>query len=66
VPEDVDLCAHRAPSLLCRLALRRRFALARPWNVRRVVIHGGPNAIIWTHAGQVNHARLDFIADDSS
>ncbi len=25
-------------------------------NVRRVVIEGGPNAIIWTHAGQVNQA----------
>jgi len=31
-------------------------------NVRRVVIEGGPNAIIWTHAGQVNQALLDFIA----
>jgi non-heme chloroperoxidase len=31
-------------------------------NVRRVVIPGGPNAIIWTHAGQVNRALLDFIA----
>jgi non-heme chloroperoxidase len=31
-------------------------------NVRRVVIAGGPNAIIWTHAGQVNQALLDFIA----
>ncbi len=30
-------------------------------NVRRVVIEGGPNAIIWTHAGQVNQALLDFI-----
>ena len=31
-------------------------------NVRRVVIPGGPNAIIWTHADQVNQALLDFIA----
>jgi non-heme chloroperoxidase len=31
-------------------------------NVRRVVIPGGPNAIIWTHAGHVNRALLDFIA----
>jgi non-heme chloroperoxidase len=31
-------------------------------NVRRVVIPGGPNAIIWTHAGHVNQALLDFIA----
>ena len=30
-------------------------------NVRRVVIEGGPNAIIWTHADQVNQALLDFI-----
>jgi non-heme chloroperoxidase len=31
-------------------------------NVRRVVIPAGPNAIIWTHAGHVNRALLDFIA----
>jgi non-heme chloroperoxidase len=30
-------------------------------NVRRVVIEGGPNAIIWTHADRVNQALLDFI-----
>jgi non-heme chloroperoxidase len=30
-------------------------------NIRRVVIEGGPNAIIWTHADQVNRALLDFI-----
>jgi len=30
-------------------------------NVRRIVIDGGPNAIIWTHADQVNQALLDFI-----
>ncbi len=28
-----------------------------------VVIAGGPHAIIWTHADEVNHALLDFIAD---
>ncbi len=30
-------------------------------NARRIVIEGGPNAIIWTHADQVNRALLDFI-----
>ncbi len=35
-------------------------------NVRRVVIQGGPNAIIWTHADQVNRALLDFIVTGAS
>jgi len=30
-------------------------------NARSTVIAGGPHAIIWTHAGQVNQALLDFI-----
>ncbi len=30
-------------------------------DVRRLVIEGGPHAIIWTHADQVNQALLDFI-----
>ena len=30
-------------------------------NARSVVIAGGPHAIIWTHANQVNRALLDFI-----
>jgi non-heme chloroperoxidase len=30
-------------------------------DVRSVVIEGGPHAIIWTHARQVNQALLDFI-----
>jgi non-heme chloroperoxidase len=30
-------------------------------DVYRVVIEGGPHAIIWTHAIQVNQALLDFI-----
>ena len=30
-------------------------------NARSVVIAGGPHAIIWTHADQVNRALLDFI-----
>ena len=30
-------------------------------DVRLVVIEGGPHAIPWTHAGQVNTALLDFI-----
>jgi non-heme chloroperoxidase len=29
--------------------------------VRLVVIEGGPHAIAWTHAGQVNAALLDFL-----
>lgn len=29
-------------------------------DVRHVVIDGGPNAIIWTHADQVNRALLEF------
>jgi len=30
-------------------------------NARSTVIAGGPHAIIWTHAGEVNQALLDFI-----
>jgi non-heme chloroperoxidase len=30
-------------------------------NARSVVITGGPHAIIWTHADEVNQALLDFI-----
>jgi non-heme chloroperoxidase len=30
-------------------------------NARTVVIAGGPHAIIWTHADEVNQAMLDFI-----
>jgi non-heme chloroperoxidase len=30
-------------------------------NARSVVIAGGPHAIIWTHADEVNRALLDFI-----
>ena len=30
-------------------------------NARCVVIAGGPHAIIWTHADEVNQALLDFI-----
>jgi non-heme chloroperoxidase len=30
-------------------------------DVQRVVIEGGPHAIIWTHARQVNQALLDFL-----
>jgi pimeloyl-ACP methyl ester carboxylesterase len=29
--------------------------------VRLIVIEGGPHAIAWTHAGQVNTALLDFL-----
>ena len=31
-------------------------------NARSIVIAGGPHAIIWTHANEVNRALLDFIA----
>jgi non-heme chloroperoxidase len=30
-------------------------------NARSTVIPGGPHAIIWTHADEVNQALLDFI-----
>jgi non-heme chloroperoxidase len=30
-------------------------------NTRSIVIPGGPHAIIWTHADEVNQALLDFI-----
>ena len=30
-------------------------------NTRSTIIAGGPHAIIWTHADEVNQARLDFI-----
>ena len=32
-------------------------------NARSTVIAGGPHAIIWTHADEVNQALLDFIGD---
>jgi pimeloyl-ACP methyl ester carboxylesterase len=35
-------------------------------NVETVVIDGGPHAIAWTHAEQVNTAILDFLRDRSS
>jgi non-heme chloroperoxidase len=31
-------------------------------NVRSTIITGGPHAIIWTHADEVNRALLDFIS----
>jgi non-heme chloroperoxidase len=31
-------------------------------NARSTIITGGPHAIIWTHANEVNQALLDFIA----
>jgi non-heme chloroperoxidase len=31
-------------------------------NARSVIIAGGPHAIIWTHAGEVSDALLDFIS----
>jgi non-heme chloroperoxidase len=31
-------------------------------NARSVIIAGGPHAIIWTHAEEINEALLDFIA----
>ena len=34
-------------------------------NARSVVIAGGPHAIIWTHADEVNRALLDFIGQVS-
>jgi non-heme chloroperoxidase len=30
-------------------------------NARSTIIAGGPHAIIWTHADEVNQALLDFI-----
>lgn len=33
-------------------------------NSRLVVIPGGPHAINWTHADQVNPALLDFLKQD--
>ena len=30
-------------------------------NTRSTVIAGGPHAVIWTHADEVNQALLDFI-----
>jgi hypothetical protein len=30
-------------------------------NPRSIVIAGGPHAIIWTHADEVNQVLLDFI-----
>jgi non-heme chloroperoxidase len=39
--------AHRLPGLIKDMQL--------------VVVEGGPHAILWTHAGQVNTALLDFL-----
>jgi non-heme chloroperoxidase len=33
-------------------------------DVQLVVIEGGPHAIPWTHADQVNRALLDFLGSD--
>jgi non-heme chloroperoxidase len=30
-------------------------------NARSIVITGGPHAVIWTHADEVNQILLDFI-----
>jgi non-heme chloroperoxidase len=30
-------------------------------SARSIVIAGGPHAIIWTHADEVNQALLDFL-----
>jgi non-heme chloroperoxidase len=30
-------------------------------NARSIIIAGGPHAIIWTHANEVNEALIDFI-----
>jgi non-heme chloroperoxidase len=43
----LDKTAHRLPGLIK--------------DMRLVVVEGGPHAIPWTHAGQVNTALLDFI-----
>jgi non-heme chloroperoxidase len=32
-----------------------------PKDMRLVVVEGGPHAIPWTHADQVNTALLDFL-----
>ena len=34
-------------------------------NTRSIVIAGGPHAVIWTHADEVNRALLDFIGHPS-
>jgi non-heme chloroperoxidase len=35
-------------------------------NPRSIVIAGGPHAIIWTHADEVNQVLLDFIGHPPS
>jgi non-heme chloroperoxidase len=46
--------------LPCEATSRRLPALLA--DARSVIIAGGPHAIIWTHADDVNQALLDFIA----
>jgi non-heme chloroperoxidase len=46
-------------------ATSRRLPALLP-NGRSVVIAGGPHAIIWTHADEVNQALLDFILQPGS
>src|SRR5260370_4257209 len=41
----------------CSAGARARASGPAPW----LVIAGGPHAIIWTHADEVNQALLDFI-----
>ena len=43
----IDKTAHQLPGLIK--------------DMRLVVVRGGPHAIPWTHAGQVNTALLDFL-----
>jgi pimeloyl-ACP methyl ester carboxylesterase len=45
--------------LPCEATSRRLPALLK--NARCTVIGGGPHAVIWTHADEVNQALLDFI-----
>jgi len=62
---NFDTLAGDLHVLLSRLVLpyeataSRLSALLR--NPRSTVIAGGPHAIIWTHADEVNQAMLDFI-----
>jgi non-heme chloroperoxidase len=65
---DYDTFASDLDGLLTTLDLREAALVAGNRlpgliaDLRHVVIEGGPHAIIWTHAEQVNTALLKFLA----
>ena len=69
LPELIEAAARTANTRLARDALARLTETTQAGqrlpglikDIQLVVIEGGPHAIAWTHAGQVNAALLDFL-----